>query len=43
MQWPGTRELIAERLEPTALSVAAEDLAGLRARLAERGIALAEE
>jgi hypothetical protein len=38
VQWPPTRELIAERLGPTALSVAEEDLPALRARLAELGI-----
>ena len=40
MQWPGTRELIAERLGPTALSVAEENLDALKARLAELGIRL---
>jgi len=39
-QWPGTRELIAERLGPTSLSVAEENLAALKARLAEVGIRL---
>lgn len=39
-QWPGTRELIAERLGPVALSVAEEDLDALKAKLAELGIRL---
>jgi hypothetical protein len=38
MQWPGTRGLISERLGPTALSVAAEHLPALTAKLAEIGV-----
>lgn len=38
LQWPATRALIAERLGPTALSVAAEHLERLRERLAELGV-----
>jgi hypothetical protein len=40
VQWPATRALIEERLGPTALSVAEENLPALRARLAELGITL---
>jgi hypothetical protein len=40
VQWPPTRALVAERLGPTALSVAEEDLPALRERLAELGITL---
>jgi hypothetical protein len=40
VQWPTTRELIEERLGPTALSIAEKDLPALRARLAELGITL---
>ena len=43
VQWPGTRGLIAERLGPTALAVAEEDVAALRDRLAEVGVRLAGE
>jgi hypothetical protein len=43
MQWPVTRELIAERLGPTALAVADEDAAELRKRLAELGVAVKQE
>jgi hypothetical protein len=39
-QWPQTRELIAERLGPTALAVAEENVATLRERLREGGIQL---
>jgi hypothetical protein len=42
MQWPQTRELIAERLGPAALVVAEENVAALRERLSAAGIALAE-
>jgi hypothetical protein len=38
MQWPTTRELIAERLGPTALAVADENADELRKRLAEVGV-----
>ncbi len=38
VQWPPTRELIDERLGPTALSVAREKLPALRARLEELGV-----
>ena len=41
-QWPQTRELIAERLGPTALVVAEENVAALRERLSEAGIPLEE-
>jgi hypothetical protein len=41
MQWPETRPLIAERLGPTALAVAEENVAALRERLARLGVALA--
>ncbi|HEY7329192.1 MAG TPA: helicase-associated domain-containing protein [Gemmataceae bacterium] len=39
-QWPQTRELIAERLGPTALAVAEENVATFRERLREAGIEL---
>jgi hypothetical protein len=39
-QWPGTRELIEERLGPTSLSVAQENVEALKARLAEVGVHL---
>ena len=42
MQWPQTRELIEERLGPTALAVAVENTSALRDRLHAAGIALAE-
>jgi hypothetical protein len=42
MQWPQTRELIAERLGPTALVVAEENVERLRERLRDAGITLAE-
>jgi len=42
MQWPQTSELIAERLGPTALVVAEENVAVLRERLGAAGITLAE-
>jgi hypothetical protein len=42
MQWPQTRELIAERLGPTALVVTEENVAALRERLNAAGITLAE-
>jgi hypothetical protein len=38
MQWPATRELIAERLGPVALSVAEQNLAALKERLREIGL-----
>ncbi|MFO0875933.1 MAG: helicase-associated domain-containing protein [Gemmataceae bacterium] len=38
LQWPGTSELIAERLGPTSLSIAEEQVAALQARLGELGI-----
>ncbi len=41
-QWPQTRELIEERLGPTALVVAEENAAALRERLSVAGIALTE-
>jgi hypothetical protein len=41
-QWPQTRELIAERLGPTALAVAEENVTTLRQRLRAAGIELAE-
>lgn len=40
MQWPQTRELIAERLGPTALVVSEENAELLRERLHSAGIAL---
>jgi hypothetical protein len=42
MQWPQTRELIEERLGPTALGVVEENLPTLRERLRSAGIELAE-
>jgi hypothetical protein len=42
VQWPGTRELIEERLGPTTLVVAEENAQTLRERLRAAGIALAE-
>ncbi len=42
VQWPQTRELIQERLGPTALAVAEENVPLLRERLREAGIELAE-
>jgi hypothetical protein len=40
LQWPGTRALIAERLGPTALAVAAEQVDALRQRLTALGLTL---
>jgi hypothetical protein len=40
VQWPGTRGLIEERLGPTALAVAEENVEALRAKLAELGVNL---
>jgi hypothetical protein len=40
MQWPITRALVAERLGPTALAVAEENIEALRSRLAELGVAV---
>jgi hypothetical protein len=37
-QWPGTREIVKERLGPTALVVAEEDMALLTERLKELGV-----
>ncbi len=42
-QWPDTRSLLAGRLGPTALVVAEEHTAALRARLAALGIELQEK
>jgi hypothetical protein len=42
LQWPGTRGLIHERLGPTTLVVAEEDLTLLRDRLAELGVIVQE-
>ncbi|HTU91509.1 MAG TPA: helicase-associated domain-containing protein [Gemmataceae bacterium] len=42
VQWPHTRELIEERLGPTALVVAEENVGPLRDRLKMAGITLAE-
>jgi hypothetical protein len=42
MQWPQTREWIAERLGPTALVVAEENVERLRERLRDAGITLTE-
>jgi hypothetical protein len=41
VQWPPTRELVAERLGPTALGIAEENVPLLRERLREAGIELA--
>lgn len=41
LQWPETRDLIEQRLGPTALLVNENNLDALRARLAELGIAFA--
>jgi hypothetical protein len=38
MQWPATRDLIAERLGPLALVVAEDNLAPLTAALADIGV-----
>ena len=38
MQWPETRALVAERLGPTAVAVADENLEPLRKVLAEVGV-----
>jgi hypothetical protein len=43
VQWPATRELIAERLGPTALVVADEDADALRKRLADVGVTVKED
>ena len=43
MQWPATRSLIHERLGPTALSIAAENLPPLREQLSQIGISLPAE
>lgn len=40
VQWPGTRALIEERLGPTALAVAEENIETLRERLAALGMTL---
>ena len=40
LQWPGTRALIRERLGPTALVIAAEDVELLRERLQTLGVKL---
>ncbi|MBY0528528.1 MAG: helicase-associated domain-containing protein [Gemmataceae bacterium] len=42
VQWPGTRSLIEERLGPTALSVAEENVAELRNRLRGLGLGVKE-
>ncbi len=42
MQWPATRELIAERLGPTTLSVTEENLVPLKEQLALLGMAVTE-
>jgi hypothetical protein len=42
VQWPQTRELIEERLGPTALVVAEENTTALREQLSRAGIALRE-
>jgi hypothetical protein len=39
-QWPGTAELIAQRLGPTALVVREEDREKLEAKLTELGVVL---
>lgn len=43
LQWPGSEALIAERLGPTSLSVAEENLPLLRQRLSELGVTVTEE
>ena len=40
LQWPGTRALIRERLGPTALAIADENVELLRQRLEELGVKL---
>jgi hypothetical protein len=40
LQWPGTRALIRERLGPTALAIAEEDVELLRERLRALGVDL---
>jgi hypothetical protein len=40
LQWPGTRALIRERLGPTALTIAEEDVPLLRERLGALGIGM---
>ena len=42
MQWPVTRALVEERLGPTSLGVADENLAALRQRLRELGVTVEE-
>jgi hypothetical protein len=42
MQWPQTRELIEDRLGPTALVVAEEHVEKLRERLSAAGIGLTQ-
>jgi hypothetical protein len=42
MQWPDTQALIAERLGPTALAVAKENVGRLRERLRELGMTMTE-
>src|SRR5262249_60564903 len=43
MQWPATRAPVEERLGPTAMAVAEENVAALRERLKAAGTAAAEE
>jgi hypothetical protein len=43
LQWPPTRALVEERLGPTSLAVAEENVGELRRRLREAGIDCAEE
>ena len=43
LQWPNTRGLIRERVGPTALVVAEEDVAVLKERLAAIGVNLNSE
>jgi hypothetical protein len=43
MQWPATRELIAERLGPTTLSVAEVNVAALREQLRLLGMSITEK
>ena len=40
LQWPGTRELIQDRLGPTALVVSSEEVAKLKEQLVQLGITL---
>jgi hypothetical protein len=43
LQWPETRQFIAERLGPTALAIPEENLPRLREQLQVLGIQLADD